>query len=182
VDLHDGKISVYSAGEGKGTCKQLYHTIFLTPQRTELMNLFLYDNLYGTLYEGSSFTVEIPMQRASTEIRISDESFPKEVDLLPFISPDALYDDSVDNEDLITIHHVEHSAMRSQSNESSLLLVTDLKMTILVVDDSRLNRKMLMKCLQSDGESEMISKGKTRYSFYSLSFPSKSSCSLYPLP
>jgi CheY-like chemotaxis protein len=171
VDLHDGKISVYSAGEGKGTRKQLYQTIFLTPQRTELMNLFPYDNLYGTLYEGSSFTVEIPMQRASTEIRISDESFPKEVDLLPFISPDALYDDSVDNEDLITIHHVDHSAMRSQSNESSLLLVTDLKMTILVVDDSRLNRKMLMKCLQSDGESEMISKGKTRYSFYSLSFP-----------
>jgi PleD family two-component response regulator len=103
------------------------------------------------------------MQRSSIENRISDESLPKEVDLLPFISPTALYDDSVDNEDRITIHHVDHSAMRSQSNESSLLHLKDLKMNILVVDDSRLNRKMLLKCLQSDGK---IQRAREDISFF----------------
>ena len=92
------------------------------------------------------------MQRTSTEMRVSDESIPKEVDLMPFISSEALHAGSVDNEEIITIHHVDHSTIRSQSIESSLLLLRDLKMTILVVDDSRLNRKMLIKCLQSDGK------------------------------
>ena len=32
------------------------------------------------------------------------------------------------------------------------LITEDLKLNILVVDDSRLNRKMLLKCLRGDGE------------------------------
>jgi hypothetical protein len=45
VELHDGKISVYSAGEGKGTYKQLHHTA-LEALRTQLINLFLNGNIY----------------------------------------------------------------------------------------------------------------------------------------
>lgn len=141
--MHDGKISVFSAGEGKGTRDINVITLTTRHSGTDLK----------VFYVGCSFTVEIPMQRVSTEIRLSDESLPRELDLMPFILAQRPRVASVDKEEIITIHHVDHSALSAQTVESSLLLLTDLKMTILVVDDSRLNRKMLIRCLQIDGET-----------------------------
>ena len=116
VDLHDGKISVHSEGEGMG----------------------------------SSFTVEIPMHR-----------------LPPSTTPPQGHSADVAEEILTAegnllsnnISQVLLSWSTSTSNsQPSILPPTDhsgrfgsMALNVLVVDDSRLNRKMLLKCLQKDG-------------------------------
>ena len=119
VDLHDGKISVFSEGEGMG----------------------------------SSFTVEIPMFRLSPgmhtqqlidrtdsgevirDVQRAHPAFDRKPSQLlleqPLLKP-------------ITTRHVAPST-------HPLSDPANMGYDVLVVDDSRLNRKMLMKFLQKDG-------------------------------
>ena len=118
VDLHDGKISVHSEGEGMG----------------------------------SSFTFEMPMIRfpLSSEIPM----------------PINLHAES----EVVYIHSTVSPVKRGDSSSTSIHVLHDSfwdaplaeldcsppesnlpKFEVLVVDDSRLNRKMLLKCLQKDG-------------------------------
>ena len=96
VDLHDGKISVHSEGEGMG----------------------------------SSFTVEIPMIRVTS----------------PLPSPSR---QSQDDDDNLSVKNT------TLSLDLDVTLIAAPAMTpvleVLVVDDSRLNRKMLLKVLNKDG-------------------------------
>ena len=104
VDLHDGKISVYSEGEGMG----------------------------------SSFTVEIPMMRMMS----------------PLPSPSRL---SQDNSDDLFLRNNTVNLDVNVDVDVDVTLSTDPGPTpthvleVLVVDDSRLNRKMLLKVLKKDG-------------------------------
>ena len=133
MDLHDGKISVFSRGEGMGT----------------------------------SFTVEIPMTRL-----LNPETSGRE-DPIPSPCPKPLRSergrdrqfgeggsskilDALLPESLGVIMKYESNpallcpSALSRSDLSATLLPLEA-LEVLVVDDSRLNRKMLLKCLRADG-------------------------------
>ena len=136
MDLHDGKISVFSRGEGMGT----------------------------------SFTVEIPMSRSST----TDTVIIRE-DTIPSPSPKLTAQSDRGRDTRHSSEGVSSKIMDGQSPDSLGLLIkyesnpallrpaaggrVDSLPTlcpfealeVLVVDDSRLNRKMLLKCLRADG-------------------------------
>jgi signal transduction histidine kinase len=133
MDLHDGKISVFSRGEGMGT----------------------------------SFTVEIPMTRL-----LNPDTSGRE-DPIPSPCPKPLRSergrdrqfgeggsskilDALLPESLGVIMKYESNpallcpSALSRSDLSTTLLPLEA-LEVLVVDDSRLNRKMLLKCLRADG-------------------------------
>ena len=122
MDLHGGKIRVFSEGEGMGC----------------------------------SFTVEIPMTRShaiavqqlTQSSKDTDEVHNTE--LTCFFSnklgesPSTGFQSELDSGPLVIAPSAGHSSKpQPQSGER--------QSDVLVVDDSRLNRKMLLKCLQSDG-------------------------------
>ena len=99
---------------------------------------------------GSTFTVEIPMVRVSASTQCQQHSIN---------IGDATV---VDHEGSSRMPGAEvHTAMTLSSPSESLPRVEDSVLSyerldnrfydVLVVDDSRLNRKMLLKCLQKDG-------------------------------
>ena len=119
VDLHDGKISVHSEGEGMG----------------------------------SSFTVEIPMLRLPLGMhnqQPNDRTDSGEVihDVQrAYPSADKIPDPSLERETSLKLISPRHVALcHDPLSESG-----NIGYNVLVVDDSRLNRKMLMKCLKKDG-------------------------------
>ena len=96
---------------------------------------------------GSSFTLELPMQRriVMREIRAQNShgdasscmSTDESVALYQSGSFDLCHQPTIDLSDTIPLKPVEMSK--------------NTKLRLLVVDDSRLNRKMLIKCFTSDG-------------------------------
>jgi CheY-like chemotaxis protein len=128
LNLHDGSISVSSEGEGKG----------------------------------SSFTIEMPMNRC-----LADSS---RTGIGPILSPapdsnidrktDSERNDGIDNDSILSAtteilrllprytHPLEH-----ESNSNPLYGDQKSSYEVLIVDDSRLCRKMLQKCLRADGHT-----------------------------
>ena len=119
VDLHDGKISVHSEGEGLG----------------------------------SSFTVEIPMLRLPLSTYTQQQKDRTDDDDMALIirraypTDDRTSDQLLHDESLLTTVSPSYAA----SSTCPLLKTHDVVYDILVVDDSHLNRKMLMKFLKKDG-------------------------------
>ena len=127
VDLHDGKISVFSEGEGMG----------------------------------SSFTIEIPMFRLSPDMhnqQLIDRTDSGEV----IHDVERAYPHDVERA-YPTVVRKPNQLLR---RKPSLKLISpqhvaptfhllsepgNIEYDLLVVDDSRLNRKVLMKCLKNDG-------------------------------
>ena len=129
VDLHGGKISVHSEGEGKGC----------------------------------SFTVEIPMIRRRYNFPSRQHSsFP--IPLSHMQSPESRssYSSSAVAQvhSMRKAHTMEHMnsapSPRSVCREGASQTEVEVSVQsfdVLIVDDSKLNRKMLSKCLRSDGHS-----------------------------
>ena len=119
VDLHDGKISVYSEGEGMG----------------------------------SSFTVEIPMLRLPLSTYTQEQKDCNDSDDIAHAirrahpTDDRKPDPLQYEESLLTTVSPSYAA----SSTCPLLKLEDAVYDILIVDDSRLNRKMLMKFFNKDG-------------------------------
>ena len=125
VDLHGGKIRVFSEGEGMGC----------------------------------SFTVEIPMTRSRSVALQQLTQSSNDTNEVYFIelqspisnklekvgeSPSMGFQSELDSGPLVIAPSVGHSSKpQPQSGER--------QSDVLVVDDSRLNRKMLLKCLRTDG-------------------------------
>ena len=116
VDLHDGKISVYSEGEGMG----------------------------------SSFTIEIPMLRSREGTLQEQYSFKNGEEVRSARSAS-----SIDNnkDSFISFPLSSYFSLSGVATPSDGNSTRGLSFDILVVDDSRLNRKMLIKFLQKDGHS-----------------------------
>ena len=123
VDLHGGKISVHSEGEGTGT----------------------------------SFTVEIPMTQRRNKFPASN--LPLSLRLPTLILEKTLRQQmaSVSPLNPHTFGNIDTIPCSLRSMSSELLLENSKRIIqhfdVLIVDDSRLNRKMLSKCLRSDGHS-----------------------------
>ena len=110
MDLHNGRISVFSEGEGKG----------------------------------SRFTVEMPMTRT-----VISSAAPASCHI-PSTHRHSIRSPRIREERIIAIQHTASFPGRNETIEydSGLSLSA---YDILVVDDSRLNRKMLLRCLRADG-------------------------------
>ena len=125
VDLHGGKISVHSEGEGKGC----------------------------------SFTVEIPMIRRRYNFpsrRRFSFPIPRSPESRSSYSSSAVAQvHSMRNEH--TMEHLNNApSLRSVCREGASQTEVEVSVQsfdVLIVDDSKLNRKMLSKCLRSDGHS-----------------------------
>ena len=135
MDLHDGKISVFSRGEGMGT----------------------------------SFTVEIPMSRSNTTdtIIIREDTIPSPSPKLTAkcdrgkdkhsgegVSSKMMDGQSPDSLGLLMKYESNPALLRpapAGRADSLPTLCPFEALEVLVVDDSRLNRKMLLKCLRADG-------------------------------
>jgi signal transduction histidine kinase/CheY-like chemotaxis protein len=129
LDLHDGGIRVHSSGEGTGT----------------------------------SFTVEIPMTRHPADsVTITPHEATNPTDEIPdsILEISALSDRNtfedigafegyIPTQDPVQSATPIHIGTRGGSGTLSRLQTFNL----LVVDDSRLNRKMLLKCLKADGHT-----------------------------
>ena len=125
VDLHGGKISVHSEGEGKGC----------------------------------SFTVEIPMIRRRYNFpsrRRFSFPIPRSPESRSSYSSSAV----AQVHSMRKAHTMEHlnnaPSPRSVCREGASQTEVEVSVQsfdVLIVDDSKLNRKMLSKCLRSDGHS-----------------------------
>jgi CheY-like chemotaxis protein len=112
INLHDGEISVYSEGEGKG----------------------------------SSFTLELPMVR--TPPRPPPSTMRSNNSNIAFLGS------SAKSRSLPTLPKTPlESVSRSSPSPPPIAVIPSPTYTLLVVDDSRLNRKMLLKCLRADGHT-----------------------------
>ena len=134
LDLHGGSIRVHSDGEQMGT----------------------------------SFTVEVPMIRYAADSLFCPTSADNDgiVDDIPTSVPlsddfDFIVENKVceEFESVNPIGKTNRHANKSTQNGSELVMDMEADITksraynLLVVDDSRLNRKMLLKCLKADGHS-----------------------------
>ena len=132
LDLHDGGIRVHSCGEGTGT----------------------------------SFTVEIPMTRHHPEsITVSAIESSNPTDEIPDSKsevPEWSDRNTIENLGAVEIHDPTPDLPRSSNSipaamgglgSGSGTGVRIQTFNLLVVDDSRLNRKMLLKCLKADGHT-----------------------------
>ena len=119
VDLHDGKISAHSEGEGMG----------------------------------SSFTVEIPMLRLP--LSMHTQQYESCTDLSEVIHDVQRANPNVDRQPSQLLRRKPSlksiSPCRAATAPHPLSEQANVEYDILVVDDSRLNRKMLMKFLIKDG-------------------------------
>ena len=135
LDLHGGGIRVHSDGEQMGT----------------------------------SFTVEVPMIRYAADSLFCPTSADNDgvVDDIPTSVPvsddfDFILETKV-SETFESVNPIKkanrHSQNRSLDSVSELIMDSEVDNTksraynLLVVDDSRLNRKMLLKCLKADGHT-----------------------------
>ena len=119
VDLHDGKISVESGGEGMG----------------------------------SSFTVEIPMTRLPLSSYIQQQNeITYSGGVIQFASKTDTEEENKIGQSLPT-ELISRSVSPPYVAPFTRLLsqVEKSRYEVLVVDDSRLNRKMLLKCLHKEG-------------------------------
>ena len=135
LDLHGGSIRVHSDGEQMGT----------------------------------SFTVEVPMIRYAADSLFCPTSADNDgvVDDIPTSDPlvadfDFILETKV-SETFESVNPIKkssrHSNNRSLDSGSELIMDSEVDIpksrayNLLVVDDSRLNRKMLLKCLKADGHT-----------------------------
>ena len=127
VDLHGGKISVFSEGEGMGC----------------------------------SFTVKIPMTRLpSAALKHQLMQFSNDTDEIHFTEPPSPFPNKFGESPLMESKSelddappvaAPSAGPSSQPQSQSGKRQFD----VLVVDDSRLNRKMLLKCLRTDGHTSI---------------------------
>lgn len=129
LDLHDGSIQVHSSGEGTGTS----FTIEIPMTRHQA------DSATITAHEITSTTDEIP--DSIIEIRaVSDRSV---------LEDNGVAVSDYPNQDPIQNSTQIYTGAKGECGSFSKQQAFNL----LVVDDSRLNRKMLLKCLKADGHT-----------------------------
>ena len=121
VDLHSGKICVYSEGEGLGTTFTLEMPMTQTPPPDPTVRR-------SSLMEKNSvfWVLESPVRSQRLQSVRGSREYP--------VGCMAEFEDSNDG-----------------AEDGSVKRRDALKFDLLVVDDSRLNRKMLLKCLLTDG-------------------------------
>ena len=129
LDLHDGGIRVYSSGEGTGT----------------------------------SFTVEIPMTRHPADsVTITPHENTNYTDEIPerILEVAALSDRIIEDVGAVESYNPTQepaqgsTPIHTGTGGGSGVVTRPLQtFNLLVVDDSRLNRKMLLKCLKADGHT-----------------------------
>jgi signal transduction histidine kinase len=124
VNLHDGSISVSSEGEGKGSS----FTIEMPMQRRHAAPL-------SVAVQHSPSLSQVPLTLRSQSARVAEGDICEAVDFVPRRTLPA---------DLDVEYPVRHPV--GQGNGV-------LPLEVFVVDDSRLNRKMLLKCLRADGHT-----------------------------
>ena len=125
VDLHGGKIRVFSEGEGMG-CS---FTVEIPMTRSRSVAL-------QQLTQFSNDTDEIQITELPSPIHNESEKFGE--------SPSMALQSELDD----ALPVVASSAVPSPQQEPQS---AKRQFDVLVVDDSRLNRKMLLKCLRTDG-------------------------------
>jgi CheY-like chemotaxis protein len=144
LNLHDGSISVSSEGEGMGSCftieLPMLRQCFVAPSIPPLSPLSLHTPLSPFSPLSSAPQRSDAALQAVEEIR---ERTPTDTVARPRQRP---------LHTLPTPHSVDsfHPADQSSSNSNGSRAYP---LDVFVVDDSRLNRKMLLKCLRADGHT-----------------------------
>jgi two-component system, sensor histidine kinase len=126
VNLHDGSISVSSEGEGKGSS----FTIEMPMQRRHAAPPSV------ALHPSPSLS-RVPLSLGSQSSLEADGDISDAADSIPRSTIPLELDLDVKG----TVHHTVGKGNKG------------LPLDVFVVDDSRLNRKMLLKCLRADGHN-----------------------------
>jgi signal transduction histidine kinase/CheY-like chemotaxis protein len=129
LDLHDGRISVFSEGEGTGTSFTVEMPMYRYPPEQKQKSVCL----VGPTLSSNPI--------ASTVEDLSDEGDEASVTVI-----------GISSQTSCNMFGRSLSTLGGSSRELYLLPESRLPaLDILVVDDSRLSRKMLMKCLKAEG-------------------------------